>query len=89
MAKFGTKSMNQLVSCDQDIRHYMVQDIVVAGGDTLYPGFNRRLKDELEAELKEHDETLAGSLSFHVSDDRLFEAWKGASTLYQLDSFKS
>jgi actin-related protein len=42
---------NAIHKCDSDIRHELWNNIVVNGGNTLFPGFDQRLEHELKTLL--------------------------------------
>ena len=92
-------TLNAIMSCDCDIRKDVLANIVLAGGSTMFPGFEKRLMKEISAlvppNIARHDETVniiapPGSESKFLDwSERRYSAWYGGSILSALDSFKS
>merc|ERR1719221_1662106 len=69
--------------CDIDLRADLAENIVLAGGNTMFPGFAERLQKELE--------NLAPALmtvSIEAQEDRLLSVWNGGSILASLEAFQ-
>ena len=92
-------TLNAIMSCDCDIRKDVFANILLAGGSTMFPGFEKRLMKEITAlvppNIARHDETiniiaLPGSESkFQDWSQRRYSAWYGGSILADHDSFQS
>ena len=68
---------------DTDIRQDLFSNIVLAGGSTLFPGIEERMKKEISA--------LADpgtNIEIHASDKRKYSAWIGGSMLASLSTFE-
>lgn len=71
--------------CGIDIRRALLGNIVLCGGNTLFPGFGKRLEDEV---LKAFP-GLYGCIKVIEASDRLFGVWAGASVVASLPSFSA
>ncbi|KAH8045661.1 hypothetical protein JL721_12564 [Aureococcus anophagefferens] len=69
---------------DLDLRATLYQQIVLAGGSTLFPGFGERLLKELRADLPDHTK-----IKIHAPPERMLSTWIGGSILASLATFKS
>ncbi|KAI8812345.1 actin family [Cladochytrium replicatum] len=70
-------------SCDPDARPTLYNNVVLTGGNTLFPEFTNRLHSEL---LK----ITAGKIKFHAAggaNERRFGPWIGGSILASLGTF--
>lgn len=71
-----------VVNCDLDVRKDLFANIVLSGGTTCFPGFEKRLTRELV--------NLVGpSIKVHVTapSERKYSVWAGGSVLASLKSF--
>lgn len=70
-------------SCDVDIRKDLCRNVILSGGNTLFPGFPERLSKEL-------DLLASGRLKFSVSatPDRKYFPWIGGSILASLTAYQ-
>ncbi|XP_007947938.1 actin-related protein T2-like [Orycteropus afer afer] len=80
LAKMVTTS---IMKCDIDIQMRLFTEIVLAGGTTLFPGFEERLMKELELLALE-----GTPIKITASPDRCFSGWIGASVMTSLSTFK-
>ena len=71
--------------CGIDIRKSLLGNIVLCGGNTLFPGYAKRL----EVEVLKTFPGLFGYVKLIESSDRLFGVWAGASVVASLGSFQS
>ena len=55
-------------------RHAMLKDVFLTGGNTLFPGFEDRLRNELRAVLP-----VETSIKLRCAKNPLLDAWKGAA----------
>ena len=69
---------------DLDLRATLYQQIVLAGGSTLFPGFGERLLKELRLDLPDHTK-----IKIHAPPERMLSTWIGGSILASLATFKS
>ena len=69
--------------CDVDIRSDLMNNIVLCGGNTMFPGFQERMEREMEA-------LLPPTMTFKVTaaPDRKYAAWIGGSILASLSTFQ-
>ena len=74
---------NSIESSDLDIRKYLYNNIVLAGGNTMFPGYSERLHREISQ--------LAPNVSIKVKapPERRNSAWMGGSMLASMDSFEN
>ena len=75
-----------IMACDVDVRRDMVENIVLTGGSSLFPGLKERLELELNRMLKEAGINLTVSIS--LPKGRQFAVWMGASRLAALPEFQ-
>ena len=74
---------NSIMNCDIDIRKELYANIVLSGGDTMFPGLVARLEDEVA--------TLAPPtmrVKVVAPPERMFRVWIGGSILASLSAFK-
>ena len=71
-------------SCDPDIRSYLYQNIVVSGGNTLFPGFADRMNYEMSFLTPGIRPKVFASTS---TTERVFSSWIGGSILASLGTF--
>jgi actin-related protein len=74
---------NSIMMCDTDIQKNLFADIVLSGGNTLFPGFEERLMKELEPRV-----SIGTPIKITASPDRCFSAWIGASIMSCMSTFK-
>lgn len=70
-------------SANDELKKVLSKTLILSGGSTLFPNFDKRLLKELSA--------INSSVDFKVvfQDQRNLNVWKGASILSSLSSFKS
>merc|ERR1712008_459792 len=68
--------------CDTEIREVLSASIVLAGGNTMFPGLVPRL-------VKELDILLDHTVDVKASEDRMYSAWTGGSSLACESSFEN
>lgn len=73
LVEIAADIINQRFSSQQD-RAALLKDIFLTGGNTLFQGFEERLKRELRAVLP-----IEASLSVRRAANPVFDAWKGAA----------
>ena len=69
---------------DIEIRKSFYQNIVLAGGSTMFPGFQGRIQKELTTLA-----TFDTNVDVIAQEDRRYSALKGASILSSLKAFSS
>ncbi|XP_004713122.1 actin-related protein T1-like [Echinops telfairi] len=74
---------SSILKCDMDIQTNLFADIVLAGGSTLFPGFEERLLKELELVAPQ-----GSPIKITASLDRCFSGWIGASVMSSQSNFK-
>lgn len=78
-----TMIYDSILRCTMDIRRPLFENILLAGGSTLFPGLEERVHNEIQ--------TLApGTVKVKIiaPNDRHFAAWIGGSILTGLESFR-
>jgi len=76
-------AFNSIMKCDLDIRRDLYGNIVLAGGNTMFPGIADRMLKEVEA--------LAPSsmkIKIIAPPERKYSAWIGGSILASLSAFQ-
>lgn len=74
---------NSIMKCDMDNRKSLYSNIVLSGGNTMYPGFPERLNKDITA--------LAPStmnVKVVAPPERRFSVWIGGSVLASLQNFQ-
>ncbi|XP_012873574.1 PREDICTED: actin-related protein T1-like [Dipodomys ordii] len=74
---------NTIMKCDMDIQNSMFPKIVLSRGNTLFPGLEARLRDELKS-------LVPTELPIEIVDSpqRCLSQWTGASIVASLSTFK-
>ncbi|KAI8356676.1 actin family [Blakeslea trispora] len=75
---------NSISACDPDLRPLLFNNVIVTGGNTLFPGFTERLNHDLPmmvpgSKVKVH--------AFGTHYERKMSSWLGGSILASLGSF--
>ena len=76
---------NSIVKCDQDIQKELGSNLVLSGGNTLFPGFAERFSKEMRA-LAQSAMSLK-KFNIIAPADRKHSAWMGGSMLASLSTF--
>ena len=63
-----------LERAESGLHRELLQNVVVAGGSTLFPGYPERLKKELESLTRKY-------VSIHAPFNRKYSVWKGGSMM--------
>ena len=71
--------------CDSDLKQNLYENIVLAGGSTLMPGFRDRFEDEI-IRLAEHNAKV--DINVYADLHRKNAAWIGGSMLASFSTFK-
>ena len=73
---------NSIMKCDIDIRHYLYSNIILSGGNTMFPGLAERIKKEL---------TCVASTGVRINvispPERKYSTWIGGSILASMTDF--
>ncbi|KAM4632565.1 actin, cytoplasmic 2-like [Discoglossus pictus] len=75
---------NSIMKCDTGIRKNMYANIVLSGGNTMFPGIAERIQKEIT--------TLAPSntkIKIFAKHDRKYNTWVGGSSFASLPTFKN
>ncbi|KAF4776816.1 F-box domain-containing protein [Colletotrichum scovillei] len=72
-----------IMKCVQGRRESLCQNILLAGGNTMFPGFGARLKCELERLFGE-----GTTINIISPRNRAYSAWVGGSMLSELSTFE-
>jgi centractin len=76
--------VNSIKKSDIDLRSVLYEQIVLAGGSTLFPGFGDRLLYEVRQRAPAHTR-----IRISAPPDRIHSAWVGGSILASLSTFKN
>jgi actin-related protein len=69
-------------SCDIDLRRDLYRNIVLSGGNTMFPGMAERLTNEIKALVPQKVE-----VKVNASPQRRYMVWMGCSIVAQLSTF--
>lgn len=69
--------------CDCEIKNKLFSNICLAGGNSIFPGIERRIRNELLKIVPDKIE-----ISFITSPEKKFAAWKGGSILASVTNFE-
>ncbi|XP_048192146.1 actin-related protein T1-like [Perognathus longimembris pacificus] len=75
---------NSIKKCDTDIQANLFAEIVMAGGNTLFPGVDERLMKELVSLA-----SLETTIKITASRERCFSSWIGTSIITCMSTFKT
>jgi len=78
--------LDSLERCDTDIRKEMIGNLVLAGGNTLFGGFQDRLIREISEVSNSHNK--AKLVQNQSNDQKKFSVWIGGSILGSLGTFQ-
>lgn len=76
--------VHSIKKSDIDLRSVLYEQIVLAGGSTLFPGFGDRLLYEVRQRAPAHTR-----IRISAPPDRIHSAWVGGSILASLSTFKN
>ena len=74
--------VNSIKKCDMDVRKTLFNSIVVAGGTTLFTGFNERLHKSIQRLV-----TRDINITLLSPKNRRFSCWMGGATVSSLKAF--
>ncbi|KAM4818598.1 actin-related protein T1 [Thomomys bottae] len=74
---------SSIKKCDTDIQKNLFAEIVMAGGNTLFPGLDERLMKELESL-----DSVGMPVKITAPRDRCFSSWIGTSLMACMSTFK-
>eukprot|EP00708_Paratrimastix_pyriformis_P003469 GAFH01002247.1.p1 GENE.GAFH01002247.1~~GAFH01002247.1.p1 ORF type:complete len:258 (+),score=73.60 GAFH01002247.1:389-1162(+) len=74
---------NSIQRCDVDVRRDLYQNLILAGGSTIFPGFKQRMEKEL-AKLA----PPAMKINVYDPPERKYTVWIGGSILASLSTFQ-
>jgi actin len=75
--------INTIKKCDPDFQRDFYQNIILSGGNTLFPGFPERLSQEITALAP-----AIAKIKVIAPADRMFSTWVGGSILSSLSTFQ-
>ncbi|KAG8568547.1 hypothetical protein GDO81_014059 [Engystomops pustulosus] len=78
-----TMIIDSILKCAVDTRKALFKNILLSGGSTLFPGFEERVHNEIQAMAPE-----TVQVKVLAPDDRNFAVWIGGSILTCLESFR-
>jgi actin-related protein len=79
VAELVKKAINQ---CDLDVRRSLWENILLAGGSSMFPGFTERLEVELKKLAPENTVPV-----LNIAPNRMTNTWIGASTMAMAADF--
>lgn len=68
------------MKCDVDLRKDLLSNLLLSGGNTMFPGLPQRLKHELDA-------ISPSPVRIRAPKERRYAVWLGASILGTLSTF--
>jgi actin-related protein len=68
--------------CDSDLLKFVLSNIVLIGGGTLYRGFRERFYSDIRSKIPDHIE-----IKVEADSNRLIKSWIGGSILSSLKIF--
>ncbi|XP_036112727.1 actin-like protein 8 [Molossus molossus] len=71
-------------TCEAALQPQLIAHVIASGGNTLYPGFTKRLHTELVT-----DQSACPNATVWVGSRRNFSVWLGASVVAHLSTYKS
>ncbi|KAI0235665.1 Actin, muscle-type, partial [Lamellibrachia satsuma] len=74
---------NSIMICDDDVQEQLSTNIVLSGGNTMFPGFAERMKKEIAALAPE-----MMKINIIAPPERKYSTWIGGSILASLSSFQ-
>ena len=75
-----------IMACDIDVRKDMIENIILTGGSSLFPGLKERLEKEVNALLDEAGIRLRANVI--LPEERHYAVWIGCSKLAVLPEFQ-
>ncbi|KAJ7817774.1 actin 2 [Mycena olivaceomarginata] len=77
-------TFNSIVKCDLDIRRDLYGNVVLSGGNTMFPGISHRMQKELES-------MAPNSMNVRIvaPPGRKYSVWIGGSILTSLSTFQN
>ncbi|XP_015921489.1 actin-6-like [Parasteatoda tepidariorum] len=78
---FHDSLYNSVMKCDVDIRRDILKNVVLSGGNTMFPGLPNRLRREMQ-------ELCSSKVKVWAPADRRYAVWLGGSILGSLSTFK-
>jgi centractin len=75
--------VNSIKKCDYDIRKSLFSSIIVAGGTSLFTGFNERLHKSIQRLVSREI-----NITLLAPKNRKFSCWIGGATVSSLKAFK-
>ena len=79
---------NSIMKCDVDIRKDLYENILLSGGNTMYPGFADRMQKEMMSIAPPTMKTPTMKTKIFALPQRKHLAWIGGSILASLSSFQ-
>jgi actin len=74
---------DSIMKCHPDLQDLMFRNIILAGGNTMFPGIEERLRNELMALV-----TAVPIIKVVATPERKYATWIGGSILGSLSTFK-
>ena len=75
--------VNSIKKCDFDIRKPLFNNIIVAGGSSLFTGFNERLHKSIQKLVSREI-----NITLMAPKNRRYSCWMGGATVSSLKAFK-
>ena len=80
----GENTYYSITKCDKEIRDELFSNVVLAGGNTMFPGFGDRLRKELSA----IESSSSRKVEVISPPDRQCSGWRGGSIMAALPTSK-
>ncbi|XP_055946964.1 actin-6-like [Argiope bruennichi] len=78
---FQVTLYDSIMKCDVDIRRDILENVLLSGGNTLFPGIAGRLQNELQ-------DMCSSRVRVWAPAERRYAVWLGSSILGSLSTFK-
>ena len=79
---------NSIMKCDPDIREDLFGNIVLSGGNTMFPGFADRMQKEMMSIAPPTTNTPTMKTKVFALPERKYLSWMGGSILASLSTFQ-
>ena len=74
---------HSIQKCEVDLHKDLYRNIVLSGGNTMFPGIAKRLEKELTEQFH-----LSAKVKIIAPNERIYSAWQGGSILASLSTFQ-
>ena len=96
MSGLANIAFNAIEKCDNDLKINLYNNIILAGGTTLLPGFHERFDQEIRKEARDGPKEIRDKAWVPVKTDinvfadlhRKYAAWIGGSMIASFSTFQ-